>query len=217
MIWLSQREGRLLAFFAKKTDGLIVEIGSYLGMSTIFMAKVTKNPIYAIDPHYLKSYKKFLANTKKYKNIIPVKKTSEQANKNWKEKISLLNIDGNHEYKFAKQDLKLWLPHLEDGGVVVCHDAFAPYPEVWQAVYEEIFVKNLPVGKAGFGYVGVNDSQIFAVKGGKRNFQRNFIILASNVWHNEKLPYFLRDFIVKRILKLFYLNKIMILIMLNLF
>lgn len=208
MIWLSQREGKLLAYFAKKTRRTIVEIGSYLGMSTVFMAKATKNPIYAIDPHYLKSYKKFLANTKKYKNIIPVKITSAEANKNWKEKISLLNIDGNHEYKFAKQDLKLWLPYLEDNGVVVCHDAFAPYEEVWRAVKEEIFDKN-------FGYVGINDSQIFAVKNKKNNFQKPFIILASNIWHNEKLPYFLRDFIVKRILKPFYLNKFMLLAILN--
>lgn len=203
MIWLSQREGSLLAFFAKKTSGPIVEIGSYLGRSTVAMAKVTKNKIYAIDPHYLKSYKKFIANTKKYKNIIPVKKTSEQANKNWHQEISLLHIDGNHEYKYAKKDLKLWLKYLKPDGVVVCHDAFAPYPEVWQAVREEIFNND-------FGYIGVNDSQIYAIKGGSPNWQRPFIILASNIWHVAKLPYGLRTFIVKRILKPFYLNSFMI-------
>lgn len=201
MIWLSQREGRLLAFFAKKASGLIVEIGSYLGMSTVFMAKATKNKIYAIDPHYLKSYKKFIANTKKYKNIIPIKKTSEKANIDWLLPIALLHIDGNHEYKFAKQDLKLWLKHLTPDGVVVCHDAFAPYPEVWQAVKEEIF------DSEKFGYVGVLDSQVFALKTKAFNPQKPFIILASNIWHTEKLPYNLRTFIVKRILKLFYLNK----------
>ncbi len=204
MIWLSQREGRLLAFFAKKASGPIVEIGSYLGMSTVFMAKVTKNKIYAIDPHYLKSYKKFIANTKKYKNIIPVKKTSEQANKTWHQEISLLHIDGNHEYKYAKKDLKLWLKYLKPGGVIVCHDAFAPYPEVWQAIKEEIFDKN-------FGYVGINDSQIFVMKNNfSFNPQKPFIIIASNIWHVENIPYSIRDFIVKRILKPFYLNKFMV-------
>jgi hypothetical protein len=197
--WLSKREEKLLAYFAAKTPGLIVEIGSYQGKSTVAMARVTKNKIYAIDPHYLKSYKKFLANTKKYKNIIPIKKTSEKANINWKLPIALLHIDGNHEYEFVKQDIKLWLKHLENNGVVVFHDAFAPYPQVWQAVYEEIFLKN-------FGYIGINDSQIFAIKNGQTNFQKPFIVLASNIWHNEKLPYFLRDFIVKRLLKPFYLN-----------
>jgi pyrrolidone-carboxylate peptidase len=103
--WLSKREEKLLAYFAAKTPGLIVEIGSYQGKSTVAMARVTKNKIYAIDPHYLKSYKKFLANTKKYKNIIPIKKTSEKANINWKLPIALLHIDGNHEYEFVKQDI----------------------------------------------------------------------------------------------------------------
>ena len=192
-----------MAFFARKTDEIIVEIGSYLGMSTVFMAKATNNKIYAIDPHYLKSYKKFLANTKKYKNIIPVRKTSAAANIDWKLPIALLHIDGNHKYKYAKQDLKIWLPFLKKDGVVVCHDAFAPFPEVWQAVKEELFDKN-------FGYVGINDSQIFAIKNGKRNFQRNFIILASEIWHQETIPYPIRDFIVKRILKPFYLNRLML-------
>jgi hypothetical protein len=86
---------------------------------------------------------------------------------------------------------------------VVFHDAFAPYPQVWQAVYEEIFLKN-------FGYIGINDSQIFAIKNGEYNFQKPFIVLASNIWHNEKLPYKLRDFVVKRILKPFYLNPLML-------
>lgn len=208
--WLSRREENLLAHFAARANRTIVEIGSYQGKSTVAMAKVTKNKIYALDPHYLKSYKKFLVNTKKYKNIIPVKKTSTAAHKNWRQPISLLHIDGNHEYKFAKQDLKLWLPHLKNNGVVICHDAFAPYPEVWQVVKEELFDKKPACRQAGFGYVGINDSQIFALKNRQNNWQKPFIILASDIWHNEKLPYFLRDFIVKRILKLFYLNKFML-------
>lgn len=203
--WLSKYEGELLAYFAKRAKGPIVEIGSFQGKSTVAMAKVTKNKIYAIDPHYLKSYQKFLANTKKYKNIIPLKKTSARANIHWSLPISLLHIDGAHEYKFTKQDLQLWLPHLETGGVVICHDAFCPYPDVWRAVKEEIF------DKRGWSYIGVLDSQIFAIKGkAKRNWQRPFIILASSIWHQRKIPYPIREFAVKRILKPFYLNKFML-------
>lgn len=203
--WLSKNEGKLLAHFAQKIDGVIVEVGSYQGKSTVFMARVTKNPIYAIDPHYLGSYKKFLGNTKKYKNIIPLKKTSAAANKNWRLPISLLHIDGNHEYKFAKQDLELWLSHLENNGTVICHDAFCPYPEVFQAVKEEIF------DKPGWAYIGVLDSQVFAIRGKKKlNWQRPFIILASNIWHNKNLSENFRFFIVNRLLKIFFLNKLML-------
>lgn len=203
--WLSENEGKLLAYFAKKADGMVVEIGSFQGKSTVSMARHTKNPIYAIDPHYLHSYGKFSQNTKKYKNIIPVKKTSAQAAKDWRLAIALLHIDGAHEYRFAKQDLKLWLPHLTSDGVVVCHDAFAPYPEVWRAVKEEIF------DKKGWGYIGALDSQIFAIKGKpKLNWQRPFIILASNIWHINWLSENLRYFIVNRLLKIFFLNKFML-------
>ncbi len=200
--WLSKNEEKLLAHFAKKADGVIVEIGSFQGKSAVAMAKMTKNPIYAIDPHYLGSYKKFLQNTKKYKNIIPIKKTSAAANKNWSSPISLLHIDGNHEYKFAKQDLQLWLPHLKDDGVVICHDAFCPFPDVFKAVKEEIF------NKSGWAYIGVLDSQIFAIRGKEKlNWQRPFIILASTIWHNKNLSEKFRFFIVNRVLKIFFMNK----------
>lgn len=210
--WLSPNEGKLLAYFAKRTNGPIIEIGSFQGKSTIFMARVTKNPIYAIDPHYLHSYRKFSQNTKKYKNITPVKKTSAAANKDWKLPIALLHIDGAHGYKFAKEDLRLWLPHLKDNGVIVCHDAFAPYPEVFRAVREGIFQKG------NWKYLGALDSQIFAVKGKPENLwqklniarQKFFLTLASNVWHDKKLPENLRFFIVNRLLKIFFLNKFMV-------
>lgn len=201
--WLSGYEEQLLTWFAKRSWRTIVEIGSFQGKSTVAMAKVTANEIYAVDPHYLKSYTKFLANTKRFKNILPVKKTSAEAHGNWRQQITLLHVDGAHDYKHAKEDLKLWLPHLVNGGVVICHDAFAPYPEVWQAVREEIFTSD-------YKYIGVLDSQVFAVKGRGWNWQRPFIVLASDIWHQEMLPYGLRDFLVKRVLKPFYLNKFMI-------
>ncbi|MCL4397844.1 class I SAM-dependent methyltransferase [Patescibacteria group bacterium] len=209
--WLSDYEEQLLAYFAKKSPGTIVEIGSFQGKSTVAMGLATRNLIYAIDPHQgqtqangkkgLPTYTVFLKNIKKYHldKVVPIRKTSETANKGWKKKISLLHIDGLHEYEFAKQDLKLWLPHLENNGVVICHDAFAPFPEVWRAVREEIF-------NGKFSYIGVLDSQVFAVKGRGWNYQQPFIILASNIWHSN-LPYSVRDFLVKRVLKSFYLNK----------
>jgi len=212
--WLSKNEEKLLAHFAKKSTGVIVEIGSFQGKSTVAMAKSTKNPIYAIDPHLGQThsvgkklpptYQSFLKNTKQYKNIIPVRKTSEEANKNWSLPIALLHIDALHEYEFVKQDLKMWLPFLKDGGVVICHDAFGPEPDVFKAINEEI------LDKQGWGYVGVLDSQFFAIKGKPQlNWQRPFIILASNIWHNKNLPENIRFFVVNRVLKIFFLNKFM--------
>lgn len=208
--WLSKYEEKLLTSFAAKSDGLIVEVGSYQGKSTVAMASATKNKIVAIDPHYLKSYKKFIDNTKKYVNISPIKDTSENANKKWRQKISLLHIDGNHEYEIAKEDIKIWWPYLKNNGVIVCHDAFTFFPDVFMAVKEELFSKDL-------SYVGAVDSQIFAVKGKPKNLWQKFnverskffLILASSIWHNKKISKGWKLFLVNRLLKIFILNKFM--------
>lgn len=215
--WLSKNEGKLLAYFAKKADGPIVEIGSFQGKSTIYMAQATSQKIYAIDPHLGKvlsgqksgkeTYSTFLRNIKKFHvqdKVIPIRKTSAEANKNWRGKIALLHIDALHEYGPVKADLKMWLPHLGPNGVVVCHDAFAPYFEVWRAVKGEIF------DKSGWAYIGVLDSQVFAIRGKPQlNWQRPFIVLASNIWHNKTLSEPFRLFLVNRVLKIFFLNGFM--------
>lgn len=209
--WLSKYEGLLLANFAKRANGPIVEIGSFQGKSATAMAKVTNEQIYAVDPHYLGSAAKFRKNTAKYKNIAPVKKTSKEANRTWRRQIALLHIDGNHEYAFAKADLQLWLPHLKDGGVVICHDAFSPEPDVFRAVKEEIF------DKGQWKMLGALDSQIFAVKGKPENFrqridvgrQKFFLNLAAKIWQKSYILEPVRFFMVNRILKIFFLNRFM--------
>lgn len=187
------------------------------------MARVTKQKIYAIDPHLgqvlsdqkpgRETYTAFLRNLKRFgveEKVVAIRKTSSEANKSWKKKISLLHIDALHEYEPVKQDLRIWLPHLASDGVVVCHDAFAPYSDVWRAVKEEIF------DKKGWSYIGVLDSQVFAIKGKRKlNWQRPFIVLASDIWHISWLPENLQYFIVNRILKIFFLNKFMLKAMLQ--
>lgn len=225
--WLSENEGRLLQKLAVKlpTDAVIVEIGSFQGKSTIFLGWGLKSgKIFAIDPHLgvthsgqkkkQPTYTSFLKNIKRFgvnKLVVPIRKTSEAANKRWSKSIDLLHIDGLHEYKFVKQDIKLWLPYLKEGGIVICHDAFCPFPEVFQAVREEIF------SKRQWKYLGASDSQIFAVKGKPENFlqglnvarQKFFLTLASEIWHNNSLPENLRFFLVNRLLKIFFMSKYM--------
>lgn len=231
--WLSKREGRLLYELAKLygKGGEVVEIGSFQGKSTAFLAQAVKENgegrVASIDPHlgethatkngshfgetFLK-FKKNLRNLELDEFVVSLRKTSREASKAWKRKIAVLNIDALHEYEFAKEDLSRWLPHLIPGGVVICHDAFSPYPEVFQAVREKIF----ETGK--FRYIGVSESQIFAVKGMPQNSLERvncwrmifFIKLASNVWHSKIIPEGVANFLVKRVLKIFYLNRLMV-------
>ncbi len=150
-----------LAYVGAKTAGRIVEIGSFKGKSTCWMAKAlqladSNEKIVAIDPHInvrnpsiVPDYKEessfdaFLSNirncgVKKY--VEPEKKTSEEAARNWNQSIKLLFIDGSHLYDDVMLDLKLWEPWVNIGGIIAMHDTkpFGPRIEVRWAMNDYI-------------------------------------------------------------------------------
>lgn len=140
--WLSPNEGLFLYNAAQHCSGkgVIVEIGSWKGKSTVWLAKGSAAgkgvPVYSIDPHtgsseHIKRYGKVNTINEFKKNIKkadvtgvvrPVRKTSEQAHENWKQPIELLWIDGSHEYEMVLLDFQLWGPNLMSGGIIAFHD-----------------------------------------------------------------------------------------------
>ncbi len=140
--WVTDKEEDLLYNLAKncKGRGVIIEIGSWKGKSTILLANGTKNgnklKIYAIDPHtgspeHRNAYGKvwtFVEFKKNIKNanvdciVIPIVKTSEEAIKQVNEPVEFIFIDGNHEYKAVKLDFNLWFPKVIEGGIMAFHD-----------------------------------------------------------------------------------------------
>ena len=143
--WLSVREGKLLYEIAKHCSGkgAIVEIGSWQGKSTIWLGKGSqhgkRNKIFAIDPHVGSSehhheakpvwtfpqFERNIKNAKVEDVVVGVVKTSEEAEKSWKEgPVEFLWIDGAHEYDLVYLDYKVWEPHLIDRGIIGFHDTF---------------------------------------------------------------------------------------------
>ena len=134
-------------------DGVIVEIGSWKGKSTVALglgaASVHHEKVYAIDPHrvlpeegYLEDTEaEFLANIKKAGvdgRVIPLIMTSEQAAQGWNKRIRVLWIDGDHRYEATKLDLDLWEPHLVEGGILAMHDTIrkkGPKQVLWESVF----------------------------------------------------------------------------------
>ena len=112
--WLTDEEGKLLYNLAKECTGagVIVEIGSWKGKSTIWLGKGSKRgnkvKIYAIDPHTGSSehkemygnvwtFEEFIKNIKNAKVddiIIPIVETSEEASRNFDEPVELIFVDG---------------------------------------------------------------------------------------------------------------------------
>lgn len=181
--WLFSEERVWLYRAAKRVKkGVIVEIGSWKGLSTIWLAKGSqagyRAKVYAIDPHTgaeehkqagkVWTYDIFLENIKKAEIediVIPIVKTSEEANKNGNIPIGLLFIDGAHDYELVKLDFELWYPYLINGGIIAFHDS-APWSG-WKGpikvVQEEIYNSNK------FVDIGEIKSITFAKKKQKRD------------------------------------------------
>lgn len=113
---------------------IIVEIGSYLGASTSFLAtgvKAKDGKVFAVDTWENQgmsegardTYEEFLQNTYPLKQwIIPLRGRSTEIAQSFDKKIDLLFIDGDHSYEGVSADIKAWLPKLKDNGTVIFHD-----------------------------------------------------------------------------------------------
>jgi len=170
-------EGILLYKLAKKCkQGCIVEIGSWKGRSTIWLAagskKGHKATIYAIDPHkgttthaqYMnkeeETFEEFILNISmaEVKDIVePLQMTSEKASRGWKPAVGLIFIDGSHEYDAIKLDFLSWSPYLLNGGIITLHDAVG-YDGPHRVAIENLFKSRR------FAHIGMCHKIIYARK-----------------------------------------------------
>lgn len=147
--WLEDDEGAVLYRLARacRGRGAIVEIGSWMGRSTIWLASGARaagcDPIYAVDPHVGaaehrnqldggSSLQALLENVRHAgleHHVEPVVSTSVEAGRAFSDPVELVFIDGNHEYEAALTDFQTWFPKVIRGGVMAFHDASPNVPE----------------------------------------------------------------------------------------
>jgi predicted O-methyltransferase YrrM len=139
--WLHDEEGELLYRLARecKGRGAIVEIGSWKGKSTVWLASGSKAgancPVIAVDPHIgspehqaggkvwtFDQFRKNVRDAGVDDVVEPIVKPSVEAARSFDRPVELLFIDGAHDFASVKADLDAWLPKVVDGGVVVFHD-----------------------------------------------------------------------------------------------
>ena len=171
----------LLALLSGK-EGDIIEIGSWLGRSTVQLAKACEisgnGRVHAIDtfrgnPGKEHIYKKPLRDGETIferfnKNIssIGLKKfvvvhrgSSEEVRKKiGKVKAKLIFIDACHEYEAVKKDIQLWEGFLMKGGYIALHDFSRGSEGCIKAVQEEI------LNSKNYKSVVIVDSLIVAEK-----------------------------------------------------
>lgn len=169
--YLTDKEGELLYNLAKNCTGkgVIVEIGSWKGKSTIWLGKGSKRgnkvKIYSIDPHTgsskeeskkvwtFEEFKKNIKDAEVDDIVTPLVKTSVEAAKDFKESVELIFIDGAHEYELVKLDFELWFPKVINGGIMAFHDATTYEWLGPKKVVEELVYKSKNFRNAGFVYL----------------------------------------------------------------
>ena len=129
--WLTDEEGEALYELARRCTGrgVIVEIGSWKGKSTICLglgSRAAKGVrIYAVDPHADYRFGDFKANVERAgiaDLVTPVSSLSQDAAPGFDEPIELLFVDGSHVESDVRTDFDQWVPKVVDGGWVAFHD-----------------------------------------------------------------------------------------------
>ncbi len=130
-----------------RSNSVIVEIGSYLGASTTFLAagaKDTQSLVYCVDTWKndamsegpRDTFDEFLSNTEIYRDHIkPFRGLSVDIANGFDNPIDLLFLDGDHSYQGCRSDVEAWLPKMKPGGIVVLHD-YGWFEGVQQVVRE---------------------------------------------------------------------------------
>ena len=120
-----------------KTDYTMIEIGSYMGESTMMFASTGLfSTIYSIDP--LDGYEEFnemhdyswefirgefTKNTKYFDSIVYLQDFGYKVvDKFENDSIDFIYIDGSHSEENVRRDLELYLPKLKKNGIIAGHD-----------------------------------------------------------------------------------------------
>ena len=154
--WFPKENRETLEMLIKKHEiKTVIEVGCFVGLSTVFFAERCERVI-AIDTFdalIRESYlgekhkeaaqdqlKTFKENTKDFNNILALKMTSEEASKLPIE-ADLIYIDAAHDYENVKKDMGLWLPKANK---VLCGD---DYTDRWPGVKKAVNESGLNINK----------------------------------------------------------------------
>ena len=134
---MTPRERLLLySLGLKQAPGAVfVEVGSYLGASSCFLAaaalEVGGARLHCVDTWRNEgmtegprdTWAQFLANTEPVSSaIVAHRGRSADVAAAFDEEVDLLFVNGDHSYEGCRADVLAWLPRVKSGGIVVMHD-----------------------------------------------------------------------------------------------
>lgn len=129
---LELREGICLYLLARRAArfGNVIEIGSFKGRSTWFLARGLEDAdsphrVVAIDPHLEGTDDAFRLEIERtgITSRVDVRRAySHEVAPSFDEPIGLVWIDGDHAYDGVRRDFEDWFPRLAEGGWIAFHD-----------------------------------------------------------------------------------------------
>ena len=171
--FIDHNEGICLYNYALNSSkkGPILEIGSYCGKSTIYIATAAKKYsgcVYSVDHHTgseenqvgweyhdielfdeetgrINSFPEFMRNLRKANlldTVVPIVSDSSLVSRYWKIPLSMVFIDGGHTMEAAFNDFNNWKDKIIKGGILGIHDVF-PNPDDGGRPPYEIYRKAL--------------------------------------------------------------------------
>ena len=171
--FIDHNEGICLYNYALNSSkkGPILEIGSYCGKSTIYIATAAKKfsgCVYSVDHHTgseenqvgweyhdielfdeetgrINSFPEFMRNLRKanlFDTVVPIVSDSLLVSRYWKIPLSMVFIDGGHTMEAALNDFNNWKDKIIKGGILAIHDVF-PNPDDGGRPPYEIYRKAL--------------------------------------------------------------------------
>jgi predicted O-methyltransferase YrrM len=160
--WLSPDQERWLfeQAYALPDEANIVEVGSFRGRSTCFLAsgcRGTKKKVFAVDTFdgeekdfgyrgYLEDFSRSVTRAGLSEYVQPLRGVSWEVAAAWDRPIHLLFVDGSHEYEDVLRDFRGFAPHVAPGGTIAFHDVEKVWPGPLRAWHEEIKHQLIDIG-----------------------------------------------------------------------
>lgn len=170
----AEGEALFAAAAAYASSGPIMEIGTYCGKSTIYLAAAASQAgqvVITVDHHRgseelqagwehhdaslvdpavglldtLPCFRSTLAPTGLEEHVVAIVGRSAQVARLWHEPVGLLFIDGGHSDAAASADYEGWAPKIRAGGALAIHDVFPDPADGGQAPYR-IYLRALASG-----------------------------------------------------------------------
>ena len=207
--WLTRDQARRLweRVRAVPARGVVVEIGSYRGRSTILLGRGAPvgASVVAIDPHAGSDrgpqeirgtweegeadHRAFRANLERggvADRVRHVRLFSQEALGDVQGQVDLLYVDGAHRFGPARDDIERWGARVRPGGAMLVHDGFS-------AIGVTLATLRLLVPGRRFRYAGRTGSLVEYERsdlGGRERLRNALRQLA-------ELPWFARNLVVK--------------------